>query len=241
MPAPPTTEPTVRIISIGTLAANPLWDERVPVRTGHATTTLITAGDRNILVDPGLPGQILAARLSERINLTPDSITDVVLTSFKPDMRRGLDAFTGATWWISEAEREGVGVPLIVEHRRAEESGDEELEGMLKRDIAMLQRCKPIPDTIAPGVDVFPLPGVTPGSIGLLVLRQDETILIAGDGVATSEHIEQGKVLPTCIDIDAAQASFAEALEIADQIVPGRDNLLMIPDRRSGSMPADLR
>ena len=30
-----------RIISIGTLAAHPLWEERNDVRTGHATTTLI--------------------------------------------------------------------------------------------------------------------------------------------------------------------------------------------------------
>ena len=232
MPAPQHTDPAVRVISIGTLAANPLWDERVPVRTGHATTTLVTAGDRKILVDPGLPGQVLAARLGERSNLTPGDITDVVLTCYKPDMRRGLDAFTGATWWISEAEREGVGVPLIVEHRRAEESDDEELAGMLKRDIAMLQRCRPIPDTLAPGVDVYPMPGVTPGSIGLLVLQREATILIAGDGVATSEHIAQGKVLPTCVDIEAAQASFGEAVEIADQVVPGRDNLVVIPERR---------
>ena len=35
--------PEYRIISIGTLAANPLWDEKVPVRTGHATTTLIAS------------------------------------------------------------------------------------------------------------------------------------------------------------------------------------------------------
>jgi len=225
-------EPCVHVISIGTLAANPLWDERVPVRTGHATTSLIVAGGRNILVDPGLPGQILAARLGERLNMTPGDVTDVVLTSFKADMRRGLDAFAEADWWISETEREGVGVPMIVELKRAEEGGDEELIGMLRREIAILQRCKPIPDTLAPGVDCFPMPGVTPGSIGLLVLQANATILIAGDGVATGEHIAQGKVLPTCVDIEAAQASFTEAVEIADQIVPGRDNVQSIPARR---------
>ena len=227
------TDPSVHVVSIGTLAANPLWDERVPVRTGHATTSLIVAGDRTILVDPGLPGRVLTARLGERMNMAPGDITDVVMTSFKADMRRGLDAFMDADWWISEAEREGVGVPMIVELKRAEEGGDEELTGMLRREIAMLQRCKPIPDSLASGVDCFPMPGVTPGSIGLLVLQRDATILIAGDGVATGEHIAQGKVLPTCVDIEAAQASFAEAVEIADQIVPGRDNVQIIPARRS--------
>ncbi len=232
MRAPKQTEPLVHVISIGTLAANPLWDERAAVRTGHATTTLIEAGDRRILVDPGLPGPILAARLGERVNMTPDDITDVVLTSFKPDMRRGLDLFTSASWWISEAEREGVGVPLIVELKRADEADDEELVGMLQRDIAILQRCKPMPDTLVTGVDCFPQPGVTPGSIGVLVLLSSVTILIAGDSVATGEHLAQGKVLPSCVNIEAAQSSFAEAVEIADQIIPGRDNLQIVPSRR---------
>ena len=56
----------VRVISIGALAAHPLWDEREPARTGHATTSLIRTGKRVIVVDPGLPGAVLAARLSER-------------------------------------------------------------------------------------------------------------------------------------------------------------------------------
>jgi len=76
------------------------------------------------------------------------------------------------------------------------------------------------------------MPGVTPGSIGVLALLSGATILIAGDGVATAEHLRQGKVLPTCVDIEAAQASFTEALEIADQIIPGRDNLIIVPTRR---------
>ena len=38
----------IRVISIGTLSANPLWGEREAVRTGHATTTLIQAGQRTI-------------------------------------------------------------------------------------------------------------------------------------------------------------------------------------------------
>jgi hypothetical protein len=41
-----------RIISIGTLAQHPLWGERTPVRTGHATTTLVRSGDRFILSIP---------------------------------------------------------------------------------------------------------------------------------------------------------------------------------------------
>ena len=74
----------VSVISIGALAANPLWGEREPVRTGHSTTTLVRTGDMVMLVDPGLPGEILGARLGERANLRPSDVTHVFLTCFRP-------------------------------------------------------------------------------------------------------------------------------------------------------------
>jgi glyoxylase-like metal-dependent hydrolase (beta-lactamase superfamily II) len=81
------------------------------------------------------------------------------------------------------------------------------------------------------GVDLFPLAGVTPGSCGILVSQPTRTILIAGDAVATREHLEDAQVLPYCWDRKSAQDSFAEAIEIADIIVPGRDNILLNPTR----------
>ena len=61
----------LRIISIGAPSSNPLWGEKpgAAVRTGHATTTLIQSGKKNILIDPGLPAPILAQRLGDRITL----------------------------------------------------------------------------------------------------------------------------------------------------------------------------
>ena len=58
------------------------------------------------------------------------------------------------------------------------------------------------------------------------------TVLICGDAVATREHLEQGKVLPTCHNIEQAQESFAEAIEIADLLIPGRDNVSLNPLRQ---------
>jgi glyoxylase-like metal-dependent hydrolase (beta-lactamase superfamily II) len=221
----------VRIISIGALAAHPLRGERAPVRTGHATTTLITAGDKRILVDPGLPGPALAARLDERAGLKPGDITDVFLTSFKPDTMRGVGAFDRAAWWIHEPEREGVGVPLLHKVREAAEAGEKDLQNALGRDAAVLQKCRPAPDSLAPGVDIFPSPGVSPGCCGLLIAEARWTTLVCGDAVATVEHILAGKVLPTAVDVDRARDSFTEALEIADILVPGRDNITINPLR----------
>jgi hypothetical protein len=56
--------------------------------------------------------------------------------------------------------------------------------------------------------------------------------LIAGDAVATAEHLEQGRVISPCFDIQQALESLKEAIEIADMIVPGRDNLINNPSRR---------
>lgn len=225
----------LKIISIGTLAANPLWGERQAVRTGHATTTLIVQGDVKLLVDPGLPGTVIVARLAERANLAPADITHVFMTSFHPDVRRGLAAFEEAEWLIHEAEREGVGIPMAARLKQLGTKGaDEEgLRGAIMRDVALLQRCKAAADEIVDGVSLFPMPGVTPGMCGLLIEEARHTTLICGDAIPTLAHLEQGKVLPSAVDVAMARKSFEEAVEIADLLVPGRDNIVVSPMKRA--------
>jgi len=221
-----------RVISIGALDFHPLRGEKSPARTGHATTTLVRSGDANILVDPSLPDQVLAARLDERAGLKPADITHVFLTCFRPDVRRGIALFDSAKWLISEAEREGVGVPLIAGLQKAAADGEEELKARLELDVAILHRCEPAPDRLALKVALFPLPGVTPGLSGLLLEGQRYTALIAGDAIVSAEHLEQGQVARWATNVTQAKESFAEAVEIADLIVPGRDNLLANPTKR---------
>lgn len=220
-----------RIISIGTLAQHELWQEQggAGPRMSHATTTLIRSGDRAILVDPGLPEPAVAARLNERSGMRPESITDVFLTNFRPEHRWGLGAFRGARWWIAEHERETIGRALIEQHRRSEDATTRKL---LEQDIALLKRCEAAPDRLADHVDLFPLPGYTPGTCGLLLALPATTALIAGDAVATVEHLEQGRVLRGAFDLEQAQESFLEAVEIADLLVPGYDNLTPNRTRR---------
>jgi glyoxylase-like metal-dependent hydrolase (beta-lactamase superfamily II) len=226
----------VRVISIGALAAHPLRGERAPVRTGHTTTTLIRAGNKNILVDPGLPEPAIAARLEERAGLRPQEVTHVFLTSFTPDARRGITVFDRATWWVHEQEREQIGIAMIARLHEAAEEGDRTLQEALEVEVGIMKRCQPAPDHIADErgsrVDIFPLPGITPGMCGLVIAQPRLTTLVCGDAVPTQEHLEQGKVLPVATDVDKARESFAEALEIADLLIPGRDNLLINPTRR---------
>ena len=204
-----------RVISIGTLAHHPLWGERGDVRPAHATTTLIDAGDAKILVDPSLPEQILVPRLLERSGLKPEAITHVFLTNFHPMRRRGITAFDDAQWLVGELERESVGAQLVAKFQEAEGAGDSDLAKSLRAEITLLQRCKSSPDTLAMGVDLFPLYGVTQGSCGLLLPQPSATVLVA-----------------PVFSLEQAQESFKEVIEIADLIVCGRDNVVQNPMRR---------
>jgi len=223
--------PTARVISIGALSSHPLWHEPAAVRTGHATTTLVAGKDMMLIVDPSLPPAMLEARLSERSPVRSPQVTHVFLTSATDEHMRGLAAFPRATWMALETEiaaarantHEDLG--LALEH--PEDGGVEPLEDRL----ALLERLRPAEDCITQGVDLFPLAGVTPGSCGILVSQPTRTILLAGDAVATREHLADAKVLPHCWNRELAQDSFAEAIEIADVIVPGRDNILLNPTR----------
>ncbi len=223
----------LRLVSLGALAANPIWDEKTPVRTGHATTSLLRTPDRTLLIDPGLPAQALVPRLRERANLAPSDVSHVFLTSFSIDTFRGIEAFTGATWWISDAEREAVGVPLALRVRDGAPAQEQEF---LEHALAVLHRCKPAPDTLLSSkgerADLFPLHGVTPGLCGVLLAGQRHTTLVCGDAIPTLDHLERGLILPDVHDLGAAKASFAEAVEIADFLVLGRDALVPNLTRR---------
>ena len=243
----------IRILSIGTLSAHPLWNERTPVRTGHATTVLIQSGDAKIIVDPGLPPQAVKARLSERANLTPDQITHVFLTSFNPENRRALELFAQADWLISPTERETVGIPLAQSlaqlaqsKQQADEAGDQLPEDeqilmdILTKDIQILSKIQPAQDTIAKAIDLFPLPGVSQGTCGLLISEPTTTTLICGDAIPTIEHLQAGQVLEGA-DRKTAQASYQEAIEIADFLVLGRDNITpTVLSRNPGNRVADF-
>ncbi|MEM1107453.1 MAG: MBL fold metallo-hydrolase [Planctomycetota bacterium] len=220
---------TYRVISIGTLSAHEHWPSSQARRTPHATTTLISSGDRLILVDPGLPPQAIAARLNERTGIQPGDITDIFLTNFRPAHRGGLEAFPDAEWWVAENERERIGRSLLA---RAESEEDHAVRRILEAEIALLKKCKAAPDNLAPRVDLFPVPGFTPGTCGLLLAHATSTTVIAGDAVATVEHLERVQVLRGAFDIEAAQESLIEVLEIADTIIPGHDNVVLNPTRQ---------
>ena len=155
--------PRVDIVSPGTLSCNPFWGDVGTVRAAHATTTLIRDGDDCILVDPSLPAEILEPRLAEQTGLTPDRITAVFLTNFRPVHRRGLPLFPDVPWYLSEQERS----VLEPQFERLVDSTDEESNGEFQEvegELGLLRRTLSAPDKLSRNVDLFPSPGVTPGA-----------------------------------------------------------------------------
>jgi len=215
------------IISIGVLSKNPLWNERVPMRASHATTTLIRSGDMALLVDPSLPGDILDARLHERAGIRGEQITHIFLTNWRPVHRRGLERFAKAAWWMHQAEIDAVTEALDRAEEQAVHQGERELDALVKKERALLEKVQAAPDELAEGLGLYPLPGYTPGQCGLIVTEPTLTAIVAGDAVPTAGHFAAGQVFADCWDLEKAKESLRELFEIADVIVPGHDNLFV--------------
>jgi glyoxylase-like metal-dependent hydrolase (beta-lactamase superfamily II) len=215
------------IISIGTLSRNRLWNETQPLRTPHATTTLIRTNQHRILVDPGLPPTAVAARLFERTGLRPEQIDTVFLTNFRPAHRAGLAIFQQARVLIHEFEQQAARQHL--DALLAQAPYEDIDRKVIEQELQLLDKLQIADDQLDESVDLFPLFGYTPGTSGLLLSQPTATILVAGDAAPTQEHFLAGQVLPDAYDIHAAKQSLQEVYEIADLIVPGHDNLFLNP------------
>ena len=218
------------VVSIGTLSMNRLWGESTAVRTSHATSTLVTTGDRLILVDPSLPAVALDARLFERTGKRLSDVTDVFLTTLRPGHRRSLEALGQARWWASGTELEAFSRQLA-ETGQTQQRLDGEQVRLVELEQRLLERVKPCPDDLAPQVQLYPLPGPSAGSAGLLLTTATIAVIIAGDAALTTEHVQRGQVWEGCVDAEAAIQSLQDMMEIADVIVPGHDNVMFIPGR----------
>ena len=222
-----------RVINIGTLSLNPLWGETQAVRTPHATTTLVTAGKETIVVDPSLPGKVLGARLYERAGIHIDRIRMVFLTTFRACHRFGLSAFEKAEWIIHEKEKQWA-YEYLQQMRSQIDKDEGEQKGIIENDLVLLDRCRPAADELAADVQLFPSPGPSAGSCGLLLTPSVGAVVIAGDAVISQDYLDQGRVWDHSYDVKQAQQSLQDILEVADVIVPGHDNVFLIPGRFLG-------
>jgi hypothetical protein len=152
-----------RVISIGTLAANPLWEEGAEARTGHATTTLLSVdAGTHVLVNPSLPATALLARLGERTPVRANQVTHVFLTSADSLQvthvfltsadslhHRAIAVFESAQWLAYETELSAARAAVAAQLDEARDGSDDELLAMIQGELDILDRCRPAPDKLS--------------------------------------------------------------------------------------------
>jgi len=218
------------VVSIGCLSRNRFWSEPEPVRPAHATTVVLRERNQCILVDPSTPGELLAGRLAERTGLRPSDVDCVFLTSFTPVHRRGLELFDKADWLMGPVEIQAIRGHLsgLVEASERSASQPDEL---ITDELRLLTRMKPASDKLTSSIHLFPTPGPTPGHASLLLATPTLTSIVAGDAIVTRDYYEHGRVFENCQNVDQARESLAELAELADQVIPGHDNLFVPTNR----------
>ena len=218
---------SVDIISVGTLSRNHFWNEKSARRSAHATTTLLRDDESTIIVDPALPPEILSRRLDERTGLEPSQIDTVFLTNFCPVHRRGLDLFRHATWLMHADEIEAMRCFLEDACTGATARG-EPVEELVEQESKLLEQVQAAPDELTEQIHLFPTPGVTPGAASLLVLDNDRTTVVAGDAIINKEYFAHRQAYEQHSDAAQAVQAVAELVEIADRIIPGHDDWIIV-------------
>jgi glyoxylase-like metal-dependent hydrolase (beta-lactamase superfamily II) len=160
---------------------------------------LVTVGERRILIDTGYGvepdrpevGQ-LAGNLS-RLRIGVDSIDTVIISHAHGDHIGGATVGTGksarpafgsARYWLGRADWDHFSAPETIQ--RAPHVVDKMLP------LASLQRLDLADDEreIAPGVRLLPLPGHTPGHIGVSLTGGNQMAIYVGDLVHHPLQIE---------------------------------------------------
>ncbi|MCH8053073.1 MAG: MBL fold metallo-hydrolase [Planctomycetes bacterium] len=218
---------SVEIISVGTLSRNRFWNETSAQRPAHATTTLLRSDETSIIVDPALPPEILRQRLDERTGLEPSQIDTVFLTNFCPVHRRGLDLFRHATWLMHADEIEAMRRFLEDACTGATARG-EPVEELIEQEIKLLENVQAAPDELTEQIHLFPTPGVTPGAASLLILDDERTTAVAGDAIINKEYFAHRQAFEQHSDAAQAVQAVAELVEIADRIIPGHDDWIIV-------------
>jgi glyoxylase-like metal-dependent hydrolase (beta-lactamase superfamily II) len=109
--------------------------------------------------------------------------------------------------------------------------GSADVLRLVREELELLERVKPAPDKLTSQVHLYPTQGVTPGAAGLLLALPARTVLVAGDAVISQEYYEAGQVFEQCADLPQARESLGEIVEVADEIVPGHDNVFRVLGR----------
>jgi glyoxylase-like metal-dependent hydrolase (beta-lactamase superfamily II) len=198
-----------------------IWVARGPTRV-----VLIDAGFyRPAFVSRWKPVQYVRPdRALAPLGISPDAVTDVIVTHAHWDHLDGADLFPRARVWIQRAEYDYYRVPA---HQTR--------TGVFAEDIAMLEQIQrqhrlELVDgdrnELLPGIAVFLGARHTYASQFVVVQSADGPVVLASDNAYLFENLEANIPIAQTLDPAACLASFARMHQLAGPkgvIVPGHD------------------
>lgn len=196
------------VITMGNLSRNRYWGESEDkgVRSTICTCTLITGEGFRLLVDPSLADAAeMAQALDRRTGAKPGDVTAVFVTHEHPDHYQGIAHFPAARW---------LAAPAVAE--------------ILNQSGKLLRTIEGSPDHLFDEIKVIPTPGHTHAHHSLVFDCAGLRIAIAGDAVMTKDFFRERQGYRNSVDFELAARMIDMLAEMADIIVPGHDNYLLV-------------
>ena len=200
---------------------------------------LLRDGTRNILVDTGYDDAEATARVRPirldpvaalaPLGVTPDDITEVIVTHLHYDHAGGLHLFPNATLHLQEAEMAFVTGPCMCHDTlRMPYTADHICEA-IKRLYAGKVRFYAGDAQIAEGVTVHCIGGHSRGLQAVRVMTGSGWMVLASNAAHFYENLFDRKPFPIVVDLQNMLDGFERLIELASApnlIIPGHDPLV---------------
>ena len=188
---------------------------------GMSSVTLISADDKNILIDTASFGArgILINELKKR-NLSPLDIDMVLFTHLHFDHCANADLFKNAKFVYSKQEWKYV--------------NNEEDVYVQKPVIDMISKYDSIliddnQDVISE-IKAYITPGHTPGCTTYVINYNNTLFAVAGDAIKNRVELFSGDVVMT-YDKNISKNSIFKIKNMVDKVIPGHDCILIVEDQ----------
>jgi glyoxylase-like metal-dependent hydrolase (beta-lactamase superfamily II) len=195
------------VITIGNLSRNRYWGEsdEKPLRGAICTCTVVSGDNFHLLIDPSIKDAAqMATELDRRTGLSIDEIDTVFITHQHDDHLFGLKHFAKAKWYAGA-----------------------EVAAALNKSGKFEKQIEPAGKTLLGAIDVIPMPGHTPDSVGLRFDYNSYSIVLTGDAVATKDYWDGGQMYYNVMDMEVSKKTLSMIRSLADIIVPGHDNYFL--------------
>lgn len=202
----------------------------------------VVRGDdgRCIVVDTGFspysssrrnrPYGIRPADALAMLQIDPEAVSDVILTHLHYDHAGNTDLFPNATFHLQESELAFVVGPHMRHAAFREHYEVEDLASVIRLLHRGRVRLHQGDSIVAPGIELFHMPGHTLGLQSVGVETPRGRVLIAGDTLHYYENLRLQKPFPVMIDVAAELDAYQRLLRLAaseDHIVAGHDPLVL--------------